>query len=122
VTFEDSCVSATVAVPAKAVQPAAEAAVELEGGTSGHASLGLRDGGDYFPKLTALQSVSGRQIAYAAKTIYLMGTSRTKTTCIDRRVRLEAAVPGAPALDTAEADDHLRLCAPTTKVAHERGR
>jgi hypothetical protein len=120
VTFEDACVSATVAVPAKAVVPAAEEQADIESGSYGHASLGMRDGGDYFPKLTALSSASGRQIAYAAKPIYLMGTSRTKTTCIDRRVRIEAAVAGAPALDTAEADDRLRLCAPTAKVVHEK--
>jgi hypothetical protein len=117
VTFEDRCMSITVAAPAAAVRATEADRPDIDAIT-GYGTLGMRDG-DYFPKLTPLASSSGRQIAYAAKPIYLMGVSRTKTTCINRRVRLEAASEGAPHIDPAE-DDDLRLCAPTAKVVHEK--
>ena len=117
VTFEDRCMSITVAAPAAAVRATDADRPEIDALT-GYGTLGMRDG-DYFPRLTPLASSTGRQIAYAAKPIYLMGVSRTKTTYINRRVRLEPASEGAPHIDPA-ADDDLRLCAPTTKVAHEK--
>jgi hypothetical protein len=117
VTFEDRCTSVTVAAPAAAVRATEADRPDIDTLT-GYGTLGMRDG-DYFPKLTPLSSSTGRQIAYAAKPIYLMGVSMTKTTCINRRVRLEAASEGAPHIDPAD-DDDLRLCAPTAKVAHEK--
>ena len=118
VAFEDRCIALTVAAPAAAVRTTDADHEEIESVT-GYGTLGMRDG-DYLPRLTPLSSTSGRQIAYAAKPIYLMGTSRTKTTCIDRRLRLEPAVAGAPAIDSAAADDSLRLCVPSSKVVHEK--
>jgi hypothetical protein len=116
VSIEDRCIAVTVAVASKAVKTVDEDDDEL-GGSSGLGVLDLRQH-DYIPALTPLASPTGQQLAYAAKPIYLMSTPHGKTACIERRLRLEATVSGAP--EIADTDDRLRLCAPTARVVHEK--
>jgi hypothetical protein len=120
VTFDDRCMSLAVLAPSKAVRQLDDEEAEVSGG-GGLATLDLRDS-NYIPQATPLASGSGRQIAYAAKPIYLMAAPSGKNACIDRRVRLTTVVAGAPAVDAGDVDDHVRLCAPSSKVVHEKMR
>jgi hypothetical protein len=114
-------VSLAVVAPSKAVRQLDDDEAEVDAGGGGLATLDLRDS-NYIPPATPLASGSGRQIAYAAKPIYLMAAPSGKNACIDRRVRLTTVVAGAPAIDAGDVDDHVRLCAPSSKVVHEKMR
>jgi hypothetical protein len=121
VTFEERCMSLAALAPTKAVRQLDDEEAEVDSGGGGLATLDLRDS-SYIPPATPLASGSGRQIAYAAKPIYLMAAPSGKNACIDRRVRLTTVLAGAPAVDVGDVDDHLRLCTPASKVVHEKMR
>ncbi len=116
-TIEDRCASLTVAVADKAVKTVDEDDDSLEG-SSGFGVLGMRES-DFIPALTPLATPAGKQIAYAAKPIYVVAAAHGKNVCFERRLRLEAVSSTAPAVEPSD-ESHLRLCAPATKIAHER--
>ncbi len=115
-TIEERCASLTVSVASKALRTVDDDDDEVAEG-SGFGVLDLRES-DYIPALTPLASPDGHQVAYAAKPIYLPSAPHGKNACFDRRLRLEPTLGGAPA--PTATDEHLRLCAPASKVAHER--
>jgi hypothetical protein len=119
-TFDDRCTSVSIAAAKKSVQTTDEEQ-DAVGGGSGFGVFDLR-GADYIPAATMLSTVHGRPFAASAKPIYLMDQPRTKTVCVDRRVRLEPMTAWAPAIDSDDVDDRFRACAPTSKVVHERVR
>jgi hypothetical protein len=116
-SIEDRCVSLTVAVAKSAIKTVDEDDDNIAGG-SGFGVLGMRET-DFLPALTPLATPAGRQIAYAAKPIYVVAAAHGKNVCFDRRLRLESVSASAPAVEPSD-DSHLRLCAPATKIAHER--
>lgn len=117
VSIEDRCITAHVVVPAKSLAEVDESAIDVgtdEGGS--HSSmLNLRDD-VLLPKLTPL-SIGERQVAVAAKHIYLHAEPTGKHACIHRAIKIESA------LEVKRTDAKLRLCAPAANVAREqRGR
>jgi hypothetical protein len=114
VAIDRGCASARVLVPSKAVQDADEAAGDLTASDDASDVLSLRDE-CFLPKLTPL-SIGEHQVALAAKPIYLHAEPTGKQACIQRAIRIDSvfAVKGT--------DDRLRVCAPATKVAHDRYR
>jgi hypothetical protein len=119
--IEDRCGAAVVAAPSRAVHPTdeEEEADDEVGGGGGLGTLALRDH-DYLPIGTPLLA-GGRQVAIAAKPIYLAGPARGKTVCIDRRLQLARRGPATAADHGPDPDDaKLHLCAAATKVVHER--
>jgi hypothetical protein len=120
--FESRCATLAVAVPTKSVRPVdddGEASIDMGGNGAG--VLGLRDQ-DYIAPGTVLSTPSGRAVAAAAKPIYLASAPRGKLACVDRRVRVEAPGDGGEVEEPRDADDKLRLCAPASKVVHEKYR
>ncbi|HEV7557499.1 MAG TPA: hypothetical protein VGO00_18675 [Kofleriaceae bacterium] len=118
-TIDSRCAAVTVAVPSgavSAVDDGNDTSVLTEG------RMGMIDvrGSDYFPIATTLSTPSGIPVATAAKKIYLPGTGMGKQACFDRRMWLDT--PSALAPDRDGIDDKLRLCAPSSKVAHDKVR
>jgi hypothetical protein len=111
VALDGGCVTAQVIVPSKAFTDADESSTDLAA-SEGNDVVSLRDEW-YLPRLTAL-SIGGRQVALAAKPIYLHGEPMGKSACIQRPITIESA------LAVKTADDKLRVCAPATKVVRER--
>ena len=116
VALEDRCMTAQVIVPQAAVAEADDSEIDVESDEGSHSSmLNLRDD-VLLPKLTPL-SVGDRQVAVAAKHIYLHAEPTGKTACIHRAIKIESA------LEVKRTDAKLRLCAPAANVAREqRGR
>lgn len=112
VALDGGCVTAKVVVPSKALSDADESAGDLSASDDGNDTVSLRDE-LYLPKLTAL-SIGTRQVALAAKPIYLVGEPMGKNACIQRAIRIESA------FEIKATDDRLRVCAPATKVVRER--
>src|SRR5207302_5699310 len=121
--FESRCATLAVAVPTNAVRAIdddGESTIDM--GASGTGVLGMRDQ-DYIAPGTVLSTPSGRAIAAAAKPIYLASAPHGKLACIERRVRVEASADGGGEVeDPRDADDKLRLCAPASRVVHEKYR
>lgn len=116
--LDERCVALTVSVATKSLKTVDDDDDDdALGGGSGLGSLDLREQ-DYVPALTPLSTTDGHTVAYAAKPIYLASAPHGKTACFDRRIKLEPTLAGTP--EVAATDDKLRLCAPTSKVAHER--
>lgn len=115
VALEDRCASAHVVVPSKSLLELDEDAVEVEvgggSGSSNNAMTNLRDD-SYLPKLTPL-SIGARQVAVAAKPIYLHAEPTGKHACIVRAVKIQSD------FDVQRTDEKLRVCAPAAKVARE---
>ncbi|MGE5183666.1 MAG: hypothetical protein ACM31C_16455 [Acidobacteriota bacterium] len=116
-SLDERCVALTVSVATKSLRTTDDDDDDTIDGGSGFGVLDLREL-DYVPALTPLSTTDGHQLAYAAKPIYLASAPHGKLACFDRKLRLESTLPGAPAI--ADADDRLRLCAPASKVVHER--
>jgi hypothetical protein len=116
-TIDDRCASLTVAVTDKSVKTVDEDDDTLEG-SSGLGVLGMRES-EFIPALTPLATPAGKQIAFAAKPIYVVAASHGKNVCFDRRLRLESVSASAPAVEVSD-ESHVRLCAPAAKIAHER--
>ena len=116
-TVEDRCTSLQVTVPASAVKEASDDDASISFGSAGRGLLELRDEA-FIPPKTPL-TIKGRQVAVAAKPIYLPARATTKNVCFERRVRLETEIL-QPNID--DVDSTLRLCAPATRVAYERMR
>lgn len=116
VAIEDRCITTQVIVPAKALAEIDESEIELDTDDTSHGSmLNLRDD-VLLPRLTPL-SVGARQVAVAAKHIYLHAEPTGKLACIQRAIKIESA------LEVKRTDAKLRLCAPAANVAREqRGR
>jgi hypothetical protein len=112
VAIEDRCMTAHVVVPAKSLSELDESAIDVTKDEDSHASmLNLRD--DVFlPKLTPL-SIGERQVAVAAKHIYLHAEPTGKNACIQRTIKIESA------LEVKSTDAKLRVCAPAQNVARE---
>jgi hypothetical protein len=119
-TIEARCATITVAAPSKAVHDSDDEDSSIGSGSGSGGAMGVLElrGEDYLPPATPL-SVGTRQLAYAGKPIYLVAAPHGKTACFDRRVRIEAIGPADPA---DSLDDKLHLCAPASKVVHERMR
>lgn len=116
-TIEDRCASLTVAVAAKSVKVVDEVDDSI-GGSSGFGVLDIRES-DFIPALTPLATPAGKQIAFAAKPIYVVAAAHGKNVCFDRRLRLESVSASAPGVEASD-ESRLRLCAPAAKIAHER--
>jgi len=118
-TIDSRCAAVTVAVPSGAVS-----AVDDGDDTSvlSEGRMGMIDvhGTDYFPAATTLSTPTGTPIATAAKKIYLPGSGMGKQACFDRRMWIDA--PSSLAPDRDGVDDKVRLCAPASKVAHDKVR
>jgi hypothetical protein len=116
VAIEDRCITAHVVVPAKSVVEIDESTIDVDTDEGSHSSmLNLRDD-VLLPKLTPL-SIGERQVAVAAKHIYLHAAPTGKHACIYRAIKIESA------LEVKRTDAKLRLCAPAANVAREqRGR
>jgi hypothetical protein len=112
--LDRGCASAHVLVPSKAVQDADEAAGDLTASDDASDVISLRDE-CFLPKLTPL-SIGKRQVALAAKPIYLHAEPTGEQACIQRSIRIDSVY------DVKRTDDRLRVCAPATKVAHDRYR
>jgi hypothetical protein len=110
VAIEDRCMSAHVVLPATALSEVDESSIDM-GTSSGGASQALRDE-CFLPRLTPL-SVGTKQVAVAAKPIYLHAEPMGKNACIQRQLRIESV------LEIKPTDERLRICAPATKVARE---
>ena len=119
-TIEERCATITVAAPSKAVHDSDDEDASIGGGSGSGGAMGVLElrGEDYLPPATPL-SVGTRQLAYAAKPVYLPAPPHGKTACFDRRVRIDALGPIDPA---DNLDDKLHLCAPAAKVVHEKMR
>ena len=115
VAIEDRCISAHVVVPAKSLSELDESAIDITKNDDAHSSmLNLRD--DVFlPKLTPL-SIGERQVAVAAKHIYLHAAPTGKNACIQRTIKIESA------LEVKATDAKFRVCAPAQNVARETRR
>lgn len=110
VAIEDRCIVAKMIVPAKAVSEVDESAIEVSKNDESHSSmLNLRDD-TLIPKLTPL-SIGERQVAVAAKHIYLHAEPTGKHACIHRAIKIESA------LAIERTDAKLRVCAPAANVA-----
>jgi len=118
-TIDSRCAAVTVAVPSAAVSLVDDGddTTVLSEGRRGMIDV---HGADYLPIATTLSTPSGAPIATAAKKIYLPGSSMGKQACFDRRMWIDA--PSALAPDHDGVDDKLRLCAPVSKVAHDKVR
>jgi hypothetical protein len=118
-TLDGRCAVVTVAVPSAAVSPVDDSddALDL---AEGHGAMIDVNGNDYFPIATTLSTPSGIPIATAAKKIYLPGSGLGKLACFDRRMWLDT--PSTLAPDHDGVDDKLRLCAPASKLAHDKVR
>jgi hypothetical protein len=115
--FRSRCTSLDLLAPAKAVHPFDDDDDEASLATGGGGGvLSLREH-DYIPAGTPLATPSGHPIAAAAKPIYLSAPPRGKTACVDRHVHVEG-----DALAPTESDDRIRVCAPASRVVHERWR
>ncbi len=112
VALDGGCISAHVIVPSKALKDADESAGDLSASDDGNDVVSLRDE-CFLPKLTPL-SIGTRQVAVAAKPIYLHSEPLGKHACIQRAVRIEST------LEVKRTDDKLRVCAPATKVLRDR--
>lgn len=112
VALDGGCVAAHVIVPSKSLQDADEAAGDLSASNDGSDVVSLRDE-CFLPKLTAL-SIGKRQVALAAKPIYLHSEPMGKNACIQRAIRIDSVFA------IKATDEKLRVCAPATKVARER--
>jgi hypothetical protein len=112
VALEDRCASAHVVVPSKALLELDEDAVELESNSGGNnAMMNLRDE-VFLPRLTPL-SIGERQVAVAAKPIFLHAAPTGKHACIVRAIKLQSD------FDVLRTDEKLRVCAPAASVARE---
>jgi hypothetical protein len=114
VAIDGGCISARVIVPSKALQDAEESTTDLAESDGSNVVVSLRDE-HFLPKLTPL-TIGARQIAIAAKPIYLAAEPMGKQACIQRAIRIETA------LEIKRTDEKLRVCAPATKVLRERSR
>jgi hypothetical protein len=110
VALDDRCVSARVVVAANSLLEVDESSIDF-GGSSGTASSALRDE-FYVPRLTPL-SVGTKQVAVAAKPIYLHAEPMGKSACITRQIRIDSV------LEIKPTEERLRICAPATKVARD---
>jgi len=119
IAFDDRCSLVTLAIAGKAVREVEDDDTSTgPGAASCGGNLDLR-GDDYLPKQTALMA-GGRQVATAAKSIYPpIGSTPGKNVCVSRRLRLETSILPP---NTTDVDDSLRLCAPRTKLAHDKVR
>ncbi|HEX5060748.1 MAG TPA: hypothetical protein VFV99_15370 [Kofleriaceae bacterium] len=112
VALDGGCVSAHVLVPSKALADADESTGDLSASNDGNDVVSLRDE-CFLPKLTPL-AIGSKQVALAAKPIYLHAEPMGKNACIQRALRIEST------LEIKSTDEKLRLCAPATKVLHEQ--
>ncbi|MEP6859578.1 MAG: hypothetical protein ABJE66_03105 [Deltaproteobacteria bacterium] len=115
-SFRSRCTSLDLLAPAKAVHPFDDdddASLAM-GGSGG--VLALREH-DYIPAGTPLATPGGHPIAAAAKPIYLSAPPHGKTACVDRHVHVDG-----DALAPTDGDDRIRVCAPASRVVHERWR
>jgi hypothetical protein len=113
VSLEHRCVAAQVIVASKALAAVDESVIEVESdGGSSSSLLNFRDD-HLLPRLTPL-SIGTRQVAVAAKHIYLHAAPNGKQACIQRALRIESST-----LPVHRTDDRLRLCAPASRVARE---
>jgi hypothetical protein len=112
VALDGGCIVAKVIVPTKSLTDADEAPVALSASTETNDVVSLRDE-LFLPKLTALM-VGARQVALAAKPIYLQGEPMGKNACVQRALRIESLLP------VTATDERLRLCAPSTKIVREK--
>lgn len=118
IAFDDRCSTVQLAIPSKAVREIEDEDTSTGSSCTTGSNLDL-SGDEYLPKLTAL-SAGGRQVAMAAKSIYLpLGRTPGKSVCVTRRLRLETSI--LPPITTG-VDDSLRLCAPRAKVARDKVR
>lgn len=116
--FRSRCVALDVMAPAKSVVAIDDDSASIAmGGGSG--VLALREH-DYVPVGVPLTTPNGRTIAAAAKPIYLASPPKGKLACVDRHIRVD--LDGGEALAPTEGDDKLRVCAPASRVAHEKYR
>jgi hypothetical protein len=113
--FRTRCASLDLLAPAKAVHPFDDDEASIGMGGNGGV-LALRDH-DYIPAGTPLATPSGHPIAVAAKPIYLAAPPHGKTACVDRHVKVDG-----DALEPTDGDDKIRVCAPASRVVHERWR
>lgn len=111
VAIEDRCVSAHLTVAAKSLTDVDESSIDVDGSSSGGATMSLRD--ECFLPKGSLLSVGTKQVAVAAKPIYLHAEPMGKNACIQRQIRIEGD------LEVKRTDDRLRVCAPATQVARE---
>jgi hypothetical protein len=112
VALDSGCISARMLVPSTSVKDLDEPVADVSTSTETNEVMSLRDE-LYLPKLTPL-SVGTRQVALAAKPIYLHGEPMGKSACVQRSIRIETA------LDIKRTDEKLRVCAPAKKVVRER--
>jgi hypothetical protein len=112
VSIDAGCVAARMLVPSGALTDLDEPVADLDASTESNDVMSLRDE-LYLPKLTAL-SIGTRQVALAAKPIYLHAEPMGKNACIQRAIRIETA------FEIKRTDEKLRVCAPATKVVRER--
>ncbi len=111
-SIEAACTVAHVIVPSQSLGDADEQS-ELSSSTASDV-MSLRDE-CFLPKLTPL-SIGARQVAIAAKPIYLHAEPTGDKACIQRSIRIESG------LDIQPTDDKLRMCAPAKKVLRDRVR
>jgi hypothetical protein len=114
VALDGSCVVAHVLVATKALKDSDESTGNLSASSENSDVVSLRDE-CFLPKLTALSS-GKHQVALAAKPIYLHAEPMGKNACIQRAIRIDSD------LAIKRGEDKLRVCAPATKVAHDRMR
>jgi hypothetical protein len=99
-------------VASKALLALDEDAVEVESnGSSNGSVMNLRDDA-FLPRLTPL-SIGERQVAVAAKPIFLHAEPTGKHACIQRAIKIESE------LDVQRTDAKLRVCAPAKTVSRE---
>lgn len=117
--FRTRCVALDLLAPAKSVRAVDDDSASIAmGGGSG--VLALREH-DYIPVGVPLTTATGsRMIAAAAKPIYLSSPPKGKLACVDRHLRVD--IDGAESQAPTEGDDKLRVCAPASRVAHEKYR
>lgn len=117
--FRTRCVALDALAPAKSVRAVEDDSASIAmGGGSG--VLAFREH-DYIPVGVPLTSPTGsRMIAAAAKPIYLSAPAKGKLACVDRRLHVD--LDGGDALAPTESDDRFRVCAPASRVVHEKYR
>lgn len=118
-SIKSKCAVLDVVAPAKSVRTVEndddEQAMEL---SSGLAVMDLRNE-DFIPQGTVLSTVGGRVFAAAAKPIYLSALPHPgKAACVDRKIKI--GVFEGEALDPKDGDNKLKVCAPATRVMHEK--